>query len=65
MIKIKYWYNKFGGRKFTAWMMLVIISSVALFFHLGSLAEWGVINVPLFGVLCGFNVYQKKIEGEK
>ena len=53
---------KYSSRKFVGWVMLVSISTIALFMGKMSDVVWVSINLPAFGVFCGFNVWQKKIE---
>jgi hypothetical protein len=56
---------KYISRKFIGWLAILVVSTIAMFCHVMSDIVWVSVNLPAFGVFCGFNVWQKKIETEQ
>jgi len=61
---------RYASRKFIGWIIILAISTVAMFAsdslgnHVMSDVVWVSVNLPAFGVFCGFNVWQKKVGRE-
>ena len=56
--------GRLGGRKYLFLWAVFAVASAAMFFKIGTFAEWTVVVLGEIGYYFGANVYQKKIEAK-